>query len=270
MLHLEISVKRRHIYALVAAVALVVTILPVASWASHQFTDVPDSNIFHNDIAWLADNGVTLGCNPPANDKFCPGDVVDRQAMAAFLHRLAVNKVVDAKTAVQADNADKLDGKNSTDFLAANEAPVITGDTITFAATPVTGVTKIEEVSVTTASDGYLFISANSVWSSSATNVLTWVQLDSTTCSNFVGSVTSIGYGYVLTAAQTWSSVSFGGTIAASAGAHTVTLCANPFSGNLTPNLRGAGVQALYVADGSVTANLAGSSSADNLAGTSG
>ena len=41
MLHLEINIKRRHIYALVAAVALIVTIVPAASWASHTFTDVP-------------------------------------------------------------------------------------------------------------------------------------------------------------------------------------------------------------------------------------
>ena len=74
MLHLEINVKRRHIYVLVAAIALIVTILPVSSWAAHQFTDVPNSNIFHDDIGWLADNGITLGCNPPTNDEFCPQD----------------------------------------------------------------------------------------------------------------------------------------------------------------------------------------------------
>ena len=124
MLHLEINVKRRHIYALVAAVALIVTILPVASWASHQFNDVPDSNIFHDDIAWLADAGVTLGCNPPANDEFCPSDTVLRETMAAFLRRLAENQVVDAKTAItaeDADDADMLDGKDSTAFLGKTE-----------------------------------------------------------------------------------------------------------------------------------------------------
>jgi hypothetical protein len=30
---------------------------------------------------------VTLGCNPPANDKFCPDDKVTRGQMAAFLTR---------------------------------------------------------------------------------------------------------------------------------------------------------------------------------------
>ena len=86
---------------------------------SDRFTDVPNSNIFHGDISWLADAGVTLGCNPPANDAFCPGDNVTREQMAAFMRRLAVNQVVDAKTAVNADNAadaDKLDGLDSTAF----------------------------------------------------------------------------------------------------------------------------------------------------------
>jgi hypothetical protein len=84
---------------MVAAVAAMVGALvatPIAVYASHQFTDVPDSNIFHDDISWLADAGVTKGCNPPANDQFCPKDTVTRETTAAFLHRLAVNQVVDA------------------------------------------------------------------------------------------------------------------------------------------------------------------------------
>ncbi|MGI9529538.1 MAG: hypothetical protein ACR2NG_07500 [Acidimicrobiia bacterium] len=129
MLHLEINVKRRHIYALIAAVALIVTILPVASWASHTFNDVPDSNIFHEDITWLADAEVTLGCNPPTNDEFCPGDVVRRETMAAFMRRLAENQVVDAKTAIEAENADTLDGMDSTDLMT--QAFSLTGGTTT-------------------------------------------------------------------------------------------------------------------------------------------
>jgi hypothetical protein len=41
--------------------------------------------------------------------------------MSAFMHRLAMNKVVDAKTAVEAENADTLDGKDSTAFLGKTE-----------------------------------------------------------------------------------------------------------------------------------------------------
>lgn len=81
-------------------------LIPIAVYAAHNFTDVPDSNTFHNDIAWLADAGVTKGCNPPANSDYCPKDNVTREQMAAFMHRLAVNKVVDAATAEHAASAD--------------------------------------------------------------------------------------------------------------------------------------------------------------------
>lgn len=40
----------------------------------------------------------TRGCNPPVNDQFCPEDAVTREQMAAFMHRLAVGRSVDAAT----------------------------------------------------------------------------------------------------------------------------------------------------------------------------
>ncbi|HDL42192.1 MAG TPA: hypothetical protein ENG98_04185, partial [Actinobacteria bacterium] len=46
-----------------------------------------DFSIFEADIARLATAGITLGCNPPDNDRFCPTDIVTREQMAAFLHR---------------------------------------------------------------------------------------------------------------------------------------------------------------------------------------
>jgi hypothetical protein len=46
-----------------------------------------DGTVFETDIDRLATAGVTRGCNPPANDKFCPTAVVTRAQMAAFLHR---------------------------------------------------------------------------------------------------------------------------------------------------------------------------------------
>jgi hypothetical protein len=30
---------------------------------------------------------VTLGCNPPANDRFCPDELVERGQMASFIDR---------------------------------------------------------------------------------------------------------------------------------------------------------------------------------------
>ena len=46
-----------------------------------------DDSIFKRDIDVLATAGVTRGCNPPLNDRFCPKDFVTRAQMAAFLKR---------------------------------------------------------------------------------------------------------------------------------------------------------------------------------------
>jgi hypothetical protein len=55
--------------------------------AGQRFTDVPPSHLFFSAIGWLAAEGITVGCNPPANDRFCPADSVSRGQMAAFLVR---------------------------------------------------------------------------------------------------------------------------------------------------------------------------------------
>jgi len=54
-----------------------------------NFTVMADitGHTFVNDIVWLANEGITKGCNPPINDEFCPNDFVTRGQMAAFLVR---------------------------------------------------------------------------------------------------------------------------------------------------------------------------------------
>ena len=105
------------ILLIVAAFALF--LVPVAAIAAGGFTDVEDDSLFIADIQWMKDSNVTKGCNPPTNDRYCPKNNVTREQMSAFMHRLAVNKVVDAKTAVEAENADTLDGKDSGSFAAS-------------------------------------------------------------------------------------------------------------------------------------------------------
>ena len=46
-----------------------------------------DGHVFENAIEWLAMMGITQGCNPPTNNRFCPNDNVTRGQMAAFLVR---------------------------------------------------------------------------------------------------------------------------------------------------------------------------------------
>ena len=45
------------------------------------------TSIFENDINALAAAGLTLGCNPPDNDLYCPQRLVTRAEAMAMLHR---------------------------------------------------------------------------------------------------------------------------------------------------------------------------------------
>ena len=95
----------------IGSVALgAVVAFPLGVIASHQFTDVPASSTYHDDIAAIKDAGVTTGC---ALNLYCPKDFVTREQMAAFLNRLGA--LGPGKTPVV--NATKLDGKDSTDYL---------------------------------------------------------------------------------------------------------------------------------------------------------
>ena len=100
----------RHRGSLVVIVLTAAIAFPLGVYASHQFTDVPASNIFHADIDAVRDAGVTTGCAPT---KYCPDDFVTREQMAAFLNRLGALGA--DKTPVV--NADKVDGKD--DVLGA-------------------------------------------------------------------------------------------------------------------------------------------------------
>lgn len=46
-----------------------------------------DNSVFEASIEQLAAAGITVGCNPPHNDKFCPDNSVSRGQMSAFLKR---------------------------------------------------------------------------------------------------------------------------------------------------------------------------------------
>ena len=60
--------------------------LSLSSTSAIDFIDDNDS-VFESSIERLAAAGITHGCNPPANTRFCPDDHVTRGQMAAFLVR---------------------------------------------------------------------------------------------------------------------------------------------------------------------------------------
>jgi hypothetical protein len=56
-------------------------------YVSTDYFSDDGNSIFEDDINAVAEVGITRGCDPPVNDRFCPDDEVDRGQMAAFLRR---------------------------------------------------------------------------------------------------------------------------------------------------------------------------------------
>ena len=54
---------------------------------NHDYFDDNDRSTFEDAINRMAEAGITRGCNPPANDRFCATRTITRGEMAAFLAR---------------------------------------------------------------------------------------------------------------------------------------------------------------------------------------
>ncbi|MGI9641698.1 MAG: right-handed parallel beta-helix repeat-containing protein [Acidimicrobiia bacterium] len=83
--------------------AFLVRALGLKSSLNDPFVDDGDS-IFEADIEKIAAAGITTGCNPPRNDRFCPDKVVTRGQMAAFLVRALSLKTTGIPNAFSDDN----------------------------------------------------------------------------------------------------------------------------------------------------------------------
>jgi hypothetical protein len=229
--------------------AVAVFVVPIAVSAAGGFTDVSDDNIFKNDIQWMADNGITRGCNPPTNDKFCPSSVVTRETMSAFMHRLGVNKVVDAKTAITADNADKLDGLDSSAFQSRAGATIINPVSVGATGVPIATISGFSAP----VSGGVLVGSGNATFlGDTGPDVgLLWVVIDGT-CT---GAVPQSAGWWQTFFAQLSETSSASATKAAAAGNHRIDLCAVGFD-DLTDVLSGSlNVQWVEKAQGGTTAS---------------
>ncbi len=214
------------------AVALVVAVLtPVAvSAAGGTFTD-DDTSIFEADIEWLADAGVTLGCNPPANDNFCPDSPVTRGQMAAFMHRLAVNQVVDAATAVQAADADLLSGLGFSAYTNHIWGNQLAGVSSTM---PDAMNRSWVEMEVGVDQKGAYLINASATIEDDTSTALAvfWIQVDNSTCSNTIENFDSVANGYAaIDLPPGMQSTALTGIALVTEGSHILTLCGREFGG---------------------------------------
>lgn len=96
--------------AILAVVGVVVVAWPgqVEAIVLHgTFTD-DDQSVHQNNIEALAAAGITKGCNPPANNRFCPNDSITRAEAATFLAR-ALNLPDDGNDHFNDDNGHVLE-----------------------------------------------------------------------------------------------------------------------------------------------------------------
>jgi len=75
------------------------------STSDNPFND-DDSSIFEDEIEKLRAAGITRGCNPPVNDRFCPQQTVRRDAMASFLGRAEGLRPIDPPARVSTNSID--------------------------------------------------------------------------------------------------------------------------------------------------------------------
>ncbi|MFQ5517284.1 MAG: PQQ-dependent sugar dehydrogenase, partial [Acidimicrobiia bacterium] len=85
------------------------------------FADIAGSG-FATEIDWLADQGITQGCNPPENSLFCPGEDVTRAQMATFLTR-----ALDLPAAAESQFTDVAGSVHAASIESLREAGITSG-----------------------------------------------------------------------------------------------------------------------------------------------
>jgi hypothetical protein len=105
--------RRALFLALTVVSAALITFLassPPADAILLQGTFIDDNDSVHqNGIEAIAAAGITVGCNPPTNDRFCPNDSVTRAQAATFLAR-ALSLPDDGNDYFVDDNGHVLEG----------------------------------------------------------------------------------------------------------------------------------------------------------------
>ncbi|MFZ0012557.1 MAG: VanW family protein [Acidimicrobiia bacterium] len=88
--------------------------------ASRDYFSDDNSSIFENNINSIAESGITLGCNPPANTRYCPNRPITRAEMATLLARAFASIVPDAAPDAFTDDTGNVHEANINLIAAAN------------------------------------------------------------------------------------------------------------------------------------------------------
>jgi hypothetical protein len=245
---MTIRVPKRGIKIMLVMAVLVAVLAPVAVIAAGgTFTD-DDTSVFEADIEWMASTGITFGCNPPANDNYCPTKAVNRGQMAAFMHRLADNQVVDAGE-LGGFTADSLVRATGTQFPGGGI--IILGGT----AVPANDTVSFAEVSINAPVDGALVVNGSlnlycqgALIGCNQSNGNVYVNVDGT---NYDRQYYAIDGGSATANGAAWNS-SNSAYVPVAAGDHTVTLDVLNNSGSAGSTwVWSGGINVLFVPFGS-------------------
>lgn len=220
-------IKKRWVRTTLIVLVTAMMVAPITAYAIDRFTDVPASNVFHNNITWLADAGVTLGCNPPANTQYCPDDNVTRGQMAAFLQRLAENQVVDAGA---------LEGNTAADFLPKTVASVGSFAHGTGLGGIVAGAPfEATNLSISASTSGPLLVEAQTGWEGGDVWFTQWLEInEGAPCDNWNSTDRLQGSESEGSAASKGLDLNSQAILTVAAGTHNVSLCLWPFSSTVS------------------------------------
>lgn len=244
--HIRVPKRWVRLALIVGVTAMVVA--PLTAVATHTFTDVPNDHTFHGDITWLADADVTRGCNPPTNSRYCPNDLVTRGQMAAFIKRLAENRVVDAAS---------LEGMSLDDVLASGSRTIINGDSCSFTSCPNHSggdVRVLASTTINAPTAGVIALSGSANAAGGGGLIQSWIAINQT-ANNGCGAwafipTEAVSGSYAQTqvgAGELWN-LSHSTAVSVPAGQHTAVLCTYANSGTSSAE---SGLQAIWSADGS-------------------
>src|SRR5688500_2836525 len=104
--------ERRWLRRLLVVALTAAVVAPTTAYATHVFDDVEDDLVHAPGIEYVADKGITTGCD---GDSYCPNNPLTRAQMATFLFRASGN---DPETPASV-NADTIDGLDSTELGGA-------------------------------------------------------------------------------------------------------------------------------------------------------
>ena len=104
--------ERRWLRRLLVVALTAAVVAPTTAYATHVFDDVEDDFTHAPGIEYVAEKGITTGCDA---DNYCPNNPLTRAQMATFLFRASGN---DPETAPSV-NADTIDGLDSTELGGA-------------------------------------------------------------------------------------------------------------------------------------------------------